>query len=318
MESHMPKTCKIKLEPFDENKMLTLTGECESNVRLIEKHLSVNVFIRGNEVSLQGEKQNVLIAKKVIQCMYHQAGAIKHYNKHSIYRLILDFSSFPEDSDSKVSVIELAGRKLRLHGEAQHNYVNSMLEKDITICQGPSGTGKTYLAAVMAMDALQKKNVRRIILVRPALEAGEKLGFLPGDLSDKVLPYLRPMYDALYDIAKFDQINHMIETGIIELAPLAYMRGRTLNDAFVILDEAQNTTKEQMKMFLTRIGYGSKTVINGDISQVDLPKNITSGLAHAIKVLSGIEGIAFCQFKSKDVVRHHLIQNIIEAYEANE
>ncbi|NLY63610.1 MAG: PhoH family protein, partial [Alcaligenaceae bacterium] len=224
----------------------------------------------------------------------------------------------PLDDESDTIVLRTRRSDLRPRTPRQRNYINNILHNDITFGTGPAGTGKTWLAVACAIDALERENVQRIILTRPAVEAGERLGFLPGDLAQKVDPYLRPLYDALYDLMGFEKVQRLFEKQTIEIAPLAYMRGRTLNHAFVILDEAQNTTPEQMKMFLTRIGFGSKAIITGDPSQVDLPKGQKSGLAHSLQVLQAVEGIAFSYFSSKDVVRHPLVARIIDAYEASE
>jgi len=207
---------------------------------------------------------------------------------------------------------------IRGRGPNQNSYIRGVQRSDLTFGVGPAGTGKTYLAVACAVEALERDEVRRIILVRPAVEAGEKLGFLPGDLSQKVDPYLRPMYDALFEMMGFEKVNKLIEKQVIEVAPLAYMRGRTLNDSFIIMDEAQNTTTEQMKMFLTRLGFGSTAVVTGDVTQIDLPKHQTSGLKHVIDILQGVEDVQFCFFQSKDVVRHSLVQKIVEAYDKND
>ena len=245
---------------------------------------------------------------------------MKIYQRRKIHLLVRKNMGNHEEQGNMEPTpdIKTPRRAIKTQGKNQSIYIKTIRENDLCFGIGPAGTGKTYLAVAAAIEALQKQVVSKIILVRPAVEAGERLGFLPGDLSQKVDPYLRPMYDALYEMLGFDQVNHLIERRAIELAPLAFMRGRSLNDSFIILDEAQNTTVQQMKMFLTRMGFGSKSVINGDITQIDLPTDKVSGLKHAVEVLDGIEGIGIINFNHSDVVRHKVVQNIVEAYEKHE
>ncbi|MEY8214806.1 MAG: PhoH family protein, partial [Colwellia sp.] len=257
--------------------------------------------------------------EKIIKDLYITA-TNENLSEKKIHLLVRKNMGNHEEQGNMESTpdIKTPRRAIKTQGKNQSVYIKTIRENDLCFGIGPAGTGKTYLAVAAAIEALQKQVVSKIILVRPAVEAGERLGFLPGDLSQKVDPYLRPMYDALYEMLGFDQVNHLIERRAIELAPLAFMRGRSLNDSFIILDEAQNTTVQQMKMFLTRMGFGSKSVINGDITQIDLPTDKVSGLKHAVEVLDGIEGIGIINFNHSDVVRHKVVQNIVEAYEKHE
>lgn len=296
-----------------------LIGEFSKNIKYIEKSLSVNISVKGNTLRISGEPPEDDIAERLLKQLYPLARSGYPIHPADIDQGVRILS---ENQQAKLrdllrdTVFVSPGRRPitpKTHG--QKEYVQAIRTHDIVFGIGPAGTGKTYLAMAMAVASLFKKEVRRIILTRPAVEAGEKLGFLPGDLYEKVNPYLRPLYDALHDMIDFEKTSRMVERGDIEVAPLAFMRGRTLNDSFVILDEAQNTTSEQMKMFLTRLGYSSKAVITGDITQIDLPEGARSGLVEASEILYDIEGIAFMMFTEKDVVRHPLVQEIIKAYE---
>jgi phosphate starvation-inducible PhoH-like protein len=286
---------------------------------LLEIELGVDAFARGNEVRLKGPEPAVARAKSVLTQLYDVIRSGRALQDRDVEEAIGMVNEEPDVDLHEVYENILAGvgsrRSLRAKNLAQRRYVELISTHDIAIAVGPAGTGKTYLAMAMAVAALNRKEVSRVILTRPAVEAGERLGFLPGDLADKVDPYMRPLYDALHDMMDFEKVARLIERGVIEVAPLAFMRGRTLNDAFVILDEAQNTTTEQMKMFLTRLGYNSKAVVTGDITQTDLPSNTRSGLAEAIEVLADIDGIGITRFNKADVVRHPLVQQIIHAYE---
>ena len=278
---------------------------------------------RGNRFELKGDDPSLQAAEDIIKRLYRETKGGKDLLPDTI-NLFLQTSEVETliDNDEsqlhehKLYALHTPKSVVKPRGPNQRAYVHNVLTHDINFGVGPAGTGKTYLAVACAVEALQKDQIRRIVLVRPAVEAGEKLGFLPGDLSQKVDPYLRPLYDALYEMLGFEKVDRMIERSIIEVAPLAYMRGRTLSNAFIILDESQNTTREQMKMFLTRIGFGSTAVINGDPTQVDLPRGQSSGLAHALAILQNVEGISITQFGSKDVVRHPLVQRIVDAYDA--
>jgi phosphate starvation-inducible PhoH-like protein len=286
---------------------------------MVEKELGVDARARGNEVRLVGNERDVAVARKVLEELYgllRSGRQIQARDVSEALRMVhqepgVDLQEVYQDVLSDVGSRQKIGAK----NLSQRRYVELMNDLDLVIAVGPAGTGKTYLAMAMAIAALNRHEVTRVVLTRPAVEAGEKLGFLPGDLAEKVNPYLRPLYDALHDMMDFVKAQRLMERGIIEVAPLAFMRGRTLNDAFVILDEAQNTTSEQMKMFLTRLGFNSKAVITGDITQIDLDKETTSGLVEACTVLKGIDGIGFMRFTEADVVRHPLVQSIIRAYE---
>ena len=302
--------------PSDNNRQLSnLCGALDQNLKQIEAALEVDIVRRGSSFVINGSSKNIKAASALIQKFYKKAnGPIE---LEDIQLGLVEINKFEKGIKTTSEINELKTKRTDLRGRTprQNAYLKNIHDFDITFGIGPAGTGKTYLAVASAVDAINRDKIKRIVLVRPAVEAGERLGFLPGDLAQKVNPYLRPLYDALYDLAGYDNVHKMIDKSIIEIAPLAYMRGRTLNQSFIILDEAQNTTPEQMKMFLTRIGFGSKTVITGDITQIDLAKGQKSGLIEAKKVLSKVKGIAFTHFLSEDVVRHPLVQKIINAYE---
>ncbi|MBD9482665.1 PhoH family protein [Pseudomonas sp. PDM14] len=305
------------LEPFEARRFANLCGQFDEHLRLIEQRLGIEIRNRGNQFELVGDAGHTQSAEHLLRRLYRETKGTEL--SPDIVHLYLQESGLEDLSNNPRSDagVTLRTRKgvIKPRGTNQQRYVKAILDNDINFGVGPAGTGKTYLAVACAVDALEREQVRRILLVRPAVEAGEKLGFLPGDLAQKIDPYLRPLYDALYEMLGFEQVAKLIEKQVIEIAPLAYMRGRTLNNSFIILDESQNTTLEQMKMFLTRIGFGSTAVITGDITQVDLPRGTKSGLAHVIEVLRDVPGITFTHFKPKDVVRHPLVQRIVEAYE---
>ena len=300
------------LSPVDNQRLANLCGALDENLRQIETALDVSIARRGERFVLRGAR--AAQAAEALQKFYGEAK--RSFTVDDIQLGLIEFRAQGRP-EPKQEESPLLTRRADLHGRTprQRQYIQNILEHDITFAIGPAGTGKTYLGVACAVDALERDAVKRIVLVRPAVEAGERLGFLPGDLAQKVDPYLRPLYDALYDLLGFDKTGKLFERGAIELAPLAYMRGRTLNHSFVILDEAQNTTPEQMKMFLTRIGFGSKAVVTGDITQIDLARGQKSGLIVAQKILADVQGIAFSTFKSDDVVRHPLVQRIVDAYE---
>ncbi len=309
----MSDVANISFEPVDNVRLANLCGAFDENLRQIEIALEVNIARRGERFTITGTQ--VELARSVLERFYLEA---RHDIPLERLQLGLIESMKQDMSDSQSeSMPLLMTRKTEVRGRTarQNEYLQAMQEHDITFAVGPAGTGKTYLAVASAVDALQRENVKRLVLVRPAVEAGERLGFLPGDMAQKVDPYLRPLYDALYDLMGLEKVNKAFERGMIEIAPLAYMRGRTLNHSFIILDEAQNTTPEQMKMFLTRIGFGSKAVITGDVTQIDLARGQKSGLNEARVVLKDVRGIAFQQFLAEDVVRHPLVQKIVTAYE---
>ena len=300
----------------------TVFGTHDENLRRVERTFDVKVTARGNELNIQGEPERVEAAERLFTGLNAVTEKGYRFKPGEVQTAIRVAAESPETSLVDFflpdGMLAVARRMVTPRTFKQQLYMQAMIDYDIVISIGPAGTGKTYLAVAMAAAYLLEKRVRRIILARPAVEAGEKLGFLPGDLAEKVNPYLRPLHDALHDILGFDKVARMMERGMIEVAPLAFMRGRTLNDSFVILDEAQNTTTEQMKMFLTRIGFHSKAVITGDITQIDLPRNVTSGLKEALEVLRDVPGIGFVRFDEKDVVRHPLVQKIVGAYERHE
>lgn len=306
---------EINLTPEDNTRLANLCGVLDENIKQIEAALEVQITRRGSHMRFTGDVHNMRLAVQLIESFYIRAK--NPIGLDEIQLGLVEINKLkPEDVATSNAPI-LMTRRTELHGRTprQIAYLQQIQDHDITFGIGPAGTGKTYLAVASAVDAMSRDRVKRIVLVRPAVEAGEKLGFLPGDLNQKVDPYLRPLYDALYDLAGYDTVNKMFERGAIEVAPLAYMRGRTLNQSFIILDEAQNTTPEQMKMFLTRIGFGTKAVITGDVTQIDLQRHQKSGLVEAQKVLKDIKGIAMTHFLSADVVRHPLVQKIVNAYE---
>ncbi|MCM2679094.1 PhoH family protein [Echinimonas agarilytica] len=323
-------TLEVTLEPEEGRRLSALCGPFDDNIKQLERRLGVEISYRGNLFRVIGSELTAEAAANILLDLYVETapvrGQIKDIEPDQIH-LEIQESRVLEQQQEKVAETAWQGKEtfiktkrgvIRPRGPNQAVYVANILKNDITFGIGPAGTGKTYLAVAAAVDSLERQEVRRILLTRPAVEAGEKLGFLPGDLSQKVDPYLRPLYDALFEMMGFEKVERLIERNVIEVAPLAYMRGRTLNDAFIILDESQNTTVEQMKMFLTRIGFNSKAVITGDITQVDLPRNQRSGLRHAIEVLDNVDGISFNLFQAADVVRHPVVQRIVKAYEQHE
>ena len=307
---------QVVLEPDDSIQLATLCGPFDAHLKQIETRLGITIRNRGNQFHISGEETLANAAGKLLSQLYREVRDGTAVTAELVHLFLQEsgiedlLKAAPED----VGIIETRKKSIKARGQNQKAYVQAIRDQDISFGIGPAGTGKTFLAVACAVEALEKESVRRILLVRPAVEAGEKLGFLPGDLSQKIDPYLRPLYDALYELLGFDLVERLIEKNVIEVAPLAYMRGRTLNDSFIILDESQNTTAEQMKMFLTRIGFGSTVVVTGDITQIDLPHKTLSGLKHAVAVLSRVKGISFTHFNSKDVVRHPLVQRIVEAY----
>ena len=318
----MSQRLNLELEPADTERLANLCGQFDQHLKQIENRLQVDLFCRGNLFTVQGEAGQARAASRLLKQLYKLSESEMltpevinlHLQDSGIAELagVDGGGSGPHPDD--VTIITQRGA-IRGRGPNQKTYLRNIKKFAVNFGIGPAGTGKTFLAVACAVEALQTDNVQRIVLVRPAVEAGERLGFLPGDLTQKVDPYLRPLYDALYEMLGFDHVTRLIERNVIEVAPLAFMRGRTLNDAFIILDEAQNTTTEQMKMFLTRIGFGSTAVITGDVTQIDLPKNQLSGLKHVSKVLKGVEGVTFSYFSARDVVRHPMVQRIVKAYE---
>jgi len=313
---------ELSLIPADNARLSNLCGHLDSHLRQIESRLHVEIANRGNQFKVTGLEDSVKTACAVMQKLFESTE--QEQLTSELIHLAMQESSIDELANQQDQVgkplvmIKTKYGLIKGRGPNQQDYLRKIVSHDINFGVGPAGTGKTFLAVACAVEALQTEKVRKIILVRPAVEAGEKLGFLPGDMAQKVDPYLRPLYDALYDMLGLERVEKMIEKGIIEVAPLAFMRGRTLNDAFIILDEAQNTTVEQIKMFLTRVGFGSTAVVTGDITQIDLPSEKMSGLRHVLEVLKDVEGISFTFFNAKDVVRHPLVQRIVKAYEAYE
>ena len=310
------KPVEISFTPVDNLRLANLCGVLDENLRQVETALDVGIKRRGERFALTGPAERTRIAAKVLQDFYGKAHDALSLD--AVQLALIEAGH--RGPHAAAPAPALVTRKQDLHGRTprQNEYLLNIQQHDITFSIGPAGTGKTYLAVACAVDALERDAVERIILVRPAVEAGERLGFLPGDMAQKVDPYLRPLYDALYDLMGYDKVARMFERQAIEVAPLAFMRGRTLNHAFIILDEAQNTTREQMKMFLTRIGFGSKAVVTGDVTQVDLPKGMISGLVEAQAVLKKVRGIAFTFFDASDVVRHPLVQRIVNAYDRHQ
>lgn len=321
MSDH-PESIDLHLIPEDNHRLSNLCGQLDQNLRQIERRLGLEINNRGSHFRLIGEPESTRACSEVLKGLY--AASESEVLTPELVHLYLQESGIEEllreeiEKDVPEVVIKTKRGMIRARGPNQKEYLHRIVTHDINFGVGPAGTGKTYLAVACAVEALERDKVRRVLLVRPAVEAGEKLGFLPGDLADKIDPYLRPLYDALYEMLGFERVAKLIERNVIEVAPLAYMRGRTLNDSFIILDEAQNTTPEQMKMFLTRIGFGSTAVITGDVTQIDLPRGQKSGLREASEVLADVDGISFTFFKSSDVVRHPLVLRIVNAYEKHE
>ncbi len=326
------KSITISLEPANIDRIKMLCGPMDDNLKQLEKRLDVSIDYDINEFTISGTSIGIHATSKILKNLYVNTSPIKgkaqditpeQVNLAIVEARTLDQNEeneFLQDDDyshtpSSYTSIKTKKGVIKPRSYNQSQYIQNISLNDITFGIGPAGSGKTYLAVAAAVDALERQEVRRILLTRPAVEAGEKLGFLPGDLSQKVDPYLRPLYDALFEMLGFERVEKLMERQVIEIAPLAYMRGRTLNDSFIILDESQNTTIEQMKMFLTRIGFNSKAVVTGDITQIDLPKNIKSGLKHAIEVLSGVKGLSFNFFESRDIVRHPVVARIVQAYD---
>ncbi len=312
------ETIDLELQPEDNGRLANLCGQLDQHLRQLERRLGIEINNRGNRFRLIGTRDSIRVGEELLRSMY--ATTVEEALTPERVHLLLQESGIEAllggvEARVPETVIKTKRGLVRPRGPNQQEYVHKVLTHDINFGVGPAGTGKTYLAVACAVDALERDRVRRVVLVRPAVEAGERLGFLPGDLAQKIDPYLRPLYDALYEMFGFEKVNKLIERNVIELAPLAYMRGRTLNEAFIILDEAQNTTPEQMKMFLTRIGFGSTAVITGDVTQVDLPRGQQSGLRQATEVLGKVKGISFTFFSASDVVRHELVQRIVHAYD---
>jgi phosphate starvation-inducible PhoH-like protein len=317
-------TQRLVLKPEDPHRLANLCGQLNENLQQIEKSLTLKIKHRGNTFNLTGSDAAVTSARAVLERLY-QVTAKKEIVSLDLVHLTIKETEQAQHIHEQIqsdidhaSIIKTPKVSVKTRGAHQLDYVNQIHRRDINFGIGPAGTGKTFLAVACAVEALVKDQVQRILLVRPAVEAGEKLGFLPGDLAQKIDPYLRPLYDALYEMLGVERVGRLIEKNVIEVAPLAYMRGRTLNNAFIILDESQNTTTTQMKMFLTRLGFGSTVVITGDVTQIDLPQGTRSGLVHVTQVLKDIDGISFTWFDSKDVVRHSLVQKIVDAYDKHD
>ena len=317
----MLKDLKFQLEPADQDRITSLCGPTNSILKQIEEALDIKIINRGANFKIKGPVSELNIGKIVITKLYSDLEKVSELSPTSVHlylREAINNSKREENMENSLvskSPIKTPNLAIIPNGSHQQEYIETINKRVLTFGIGPAGTGKTYLAVASAVQQLVSGEVEKILLVRPAVEAGEKLGFLPGDLSQKVDPYLRPLYDALFEMLGFKETNQLIERNIIEVVPLAFMRGRTLNDSFIILDESQNATVEQMKMFLTRLGFGSKVVVTGDITQIDLPKNTQSGLVHSLDVLKGLSEVGFIKFDSKDIVRHGLVQKIVEAYE---
>ena len=310
-------SASLELSPNDADVLIRFVGKLNENLKIVEKTFKVKIFQNGNKISISGDEENTIRASNAIKDLYASTSNGRELSKEQIQMIINKNADLNSDATSEEmidQIIKTPKKIIKPRGNNQNSYISNMSEYEINFGVGPAGTGKTYLAVAKAVEMLINEDVKKIILIRPAVEAGEKLGFLPGDLSQKVDPYLRPLYDALYEMLGFEQVVRLLEKEILEVAPLAYLRGRTLNNAFIIMDESQNTSVDQMKMFLTRMGFGSYAVINGDITQIDLPKNIESGLSHVLKVLDGLDDIGFTTFNSRDVVRHPLVRKIVDAY----
>lgn len=323
-ENQLPRQriIQLSLQPLNSQRLANLCGLHNDHLKLIEQRLGVELRNRGHDFEISGQARHTQVAATLLEQLYKET-ATEDLQLESVHLHLQEagLEALEEEGVKEQftpTPIRASKVTVRPRGANQQGYVNSIRLHDINFGIGPAGTGKTYLAVACAVEALMKDEIRRILLVRPAVEAGEKLGFLPGDLAKKIDPYLRPLYDALYEMLGFEQVNKLIEKNVIEVAPLAFMRGRTLNNAYVILDESQNTTREQMKMFLTRIGFGTTAVITGDITQIDLPRGTHSGLTHVMTVLQGVQGIGITRFENRDVVRHPLVQRIVEAYDIAE
>ena len=318
MSDH-PHSLDLTLLPEDNARLANMCGQLDEHLRQIERRLGIEVNNRGNHFRLIGDSPAIRAGEEVIRGLY-DATQDQLMTPEQVHLFLQESgieSLLRDEALKELPELVIKTRRclIRPRGKNQREYLHKIFSHDINFGIGPAGTGKTYLAVASAVDALERDQVRRILLVRPAVEAGERLGFLPGDLTQKIDPYLRPLYDALYEMLGFERVGKLIERNVIEVAPLAYMRGRTLNESYIILDEAQNTTPEQMKMFLTRIGFGSTAVVNGDVTQVDLPRGQSSGLRQAAEILAAVEGISFTFFNSRDVVRHLLVQRIVNAYD---
>ena len=314
----------VVLEPADNSRLANLCGQFDEHLRQIERRLNVEIASRGNRFRVTGQPGAAEVGGDVLSRLFEMTGE-ESLDPERVHMLLqesfmddVNDDAFATDEEQEEVSIQTRRKLIRPRGANQTAYIRNIRDHDLAFGIGPAGTGKTYLAVAAAVDALESEQIRRIVLVRPAVEAGERLGFLPGDLSQKVDPYLRPMYDALYDMVGAERVTRQIERNVIEIAPLAFMRGRSLNESFVILDEAQNTSVEQMKMFLTRIGFGSRAVVTGDVTQIDLPNGQMSGLKNATEVLRNVKGVSFTNFTPKDVVRHQLVQRIVRAYEEND
>ena len=317
----MKQNLKFQLVPENQERLTRLCGPTNSTLKQVEKVLKIKISNRGSQFRVEGEIEGIKAAEVLLKSLYErleESGEVSQEEIHLYLREVINNKSNLESVNilnSKNNRINTPKISVLPKGANQEKYLEVINNKDLTFGIGPAGTGKTYLAVAVAVQHLINRKVKKIVLIRPAVEAGEKLGFLPGDLSQKIDPYLRPLYDALFQTLGFKETNNLLDNSAIEIAPLAFMRGRTINDSFVILDESQNTTREQMKMFLTRMGYGSKVVVTGDLTQIDLPKDINSGLIHALEVLSEVDDVGLVRFNSKDVIRHFLVQKIVEAYE---
>lgn len=311
------QTAKVfALTPADSKRLANLCGQFDANIKSIEGHFGVRVSNRGNIFQIDGDPTSARGAEQLLRELYAETKTNGLLKSNDVQGAISRLEE--EVTVQDAYTLKIRKRVIRPWSKTQEIYLRKIAQNPICIGVGPAGTGKTYLAVASAAQALANDSVDRIVLVRPVVEAGERIGFLPGDIEKKVNPYLRPLYDALYELLGFERVGKLLDRGTIELAPLAFMRGRTLNDSFIILDEAQNTTMEQMKMFMTRIGYNSRAVVSGDITQIDLPRSVQSGLKHGLKILDGISGIEIVRFHNRDIVRHPLVQSIVEAYETNQ